>query len=102
MQTIVKLTPSTNAVVTTYSTYINVSFQITTVQYWLAQLSTLYPTKSSTRDYGNSIATFVAGLQVTLKPVSNGTYSVTLNGKIVDLGSTYSHTNFPLGTHTMP
>lgn len=100
MATKTQLTPSTFAVPTIYSTYAQITFNIIYNVWWIASVNLSTTSCVNPRDAGNGTAIFKAGLTVNLIKTSTGGYNLKVSGDIVDLGSTYTLTNFPIGSYT--
>ncbi|HKP87327.1 MAG TPA: hypothetical protein VJZ26_14580 [Blastocatellia bacterium] len=96
------LTPNSNAV-TVPSGNANDDTQISfmynnMIPYWAPQVSSAFPNTENDKDRGNAVVTFMQGLTVEYLPLSGGYYTIIVNGKIKDSGSTYNVQGKSLGT----
>jgi len=98
------LSPNSSVVVTASGDTNNdtqLGFQVsnggTPIIYWSPLVSSSSLTAVNDKNRGNGVVTFAAGLTVTFLPQSEGYYTVTLDGTIIDSGTAYPQTGKSLG-----
>jgi hypothetical protein len=97
-----KLTPNSNCIATPSgddNDDTQLAFQYDqNITYWSPSVSSSSGPVPNDRDRGNTVVRFLKGLTVTYLPQSGGFYLVTVDGEILDSGSTYVLIGKSLGT----
>lgn len=104
MSTTTQLSPNSQSVATMTGTTATMAFQIQPADtaYWTPTVTTSFVTVINSADKGNNVVTFAKGLTLTLSPQGAGSYTLLLNGNIVDSGDTYPVVGQVIGSFTPP